>query len=87
MMEFYTLSDAARKGSISNFIDSDVICFKRILKDEEVLVIINVRNRDVDFDIPADLQSTRWTDAISDGDITLTETLTLSPYKFFILKN
>ncbi len=84
IMKFYTGSDASRKGTITNYNDSDVICFKKTLDTNEVLILINVRNSNLDFDIPADLQSTNWTDAISNDEVALAEKLAMGPYEFFI---
>ena len=87
MMDVLYAIRCSAKRQFSKFVDVDVLCFKRILNNEEVLVLINVRNSSVDFDIPADLQIQAGLMQSRMMIVSLTETLAMSPYKFLILKN
>ncbi len=87
MLNFYANSEAAKLGVKTIYAHNDVVCFKKVINNEEVLVISNVRNNAVTFNIPAALQGTVWNDGISSNNISLDSQLTLNPYQFYILKN
>lgn len=86
MMAFYTSSEAAKQGSITNYSNADVVCFKKAYNSEEILVIVNIRNNQIDFALPVDLINTTWKDALSGDDISLEASLALGNYKYFLLQ-
>ena len=87
LMTFRNRSDAIKTGSIESFSVQDVVAFKRTSGDEEVLVIVNVRNIAVDFQLPASLANTNWENVIDGTPVSLQNELTLDPYAWIILKN
>jgi glycosidase len=86
MLNFYANSDTSKQRIKTIYADDDVVCFKKVLDNEEVLIISNVRNYAVTFNIPSLLQGTFWNDIISSNTITLNNQLILSPYEYYILK-
>ncbi|MBK6731419.1 MAG: alpha-amylase [Bacteroidetes bacterium] len=85
LMQFYNSSDPLVIGGITNYTFTDAVCFKKKIGEEEVVVIVNVRNANTEITLPADLQYTNWKDAFTNEDLTLTETLSLNNYGFKIL--
>jgi glycosidase len=56
ILAFHKQSPAARKGSISNYVNSaNVICMKKTLGTENVVVIVNVRNSTQTYTVPSPL--------------------------------
>ncbi len=55
--------------------------------DEKVLVLVNIRNRAVDYILPAGIANTTWTDALYAGNVSLAGKFTLQPNAYLILKN
>ena len=86
MLAFYSSSNASKTGELTAFADADVACFKKTINNEEVVVLVNVRNTSVDFSIPAALENTSWTDVMTGSYITLNNQITIDPYQFYIFK-
>lgn len=87
LLAFHNESAAARKGSISNYVaSSNVLCIKKTLGTENVVIIVNVRNSNQSFTVPNPISGT-WTNALSNTSYTLSGTINLTPYQYIILKN
>jgi glycosidase len=83
---FRSTSAAMRRGRLTSYGDADVIAFTKELEGEKVLVVSNMRNHVINYALPAPLQNTDWTDAITGESITLTTQLVLQPYSYLIGK-
>ncbi|MBC7934451.1 MAG: hypothetical protein H7Y86_03700 [Rhizobacter sp.] len=77
---------AIRRGNLVSYSNADVVAFTKELNTEKVLVLSNLRNSTISYNIPPVLVGTTWTDAMNGGNITLTTTMSLSPYKYVVLK-
>ena len=86
MMAFYRQSAVAKEGTNTDYSKADVVCFKKTLNNEELLVIVNVRKQAVDFALPAALQNSNWTDALTSTTRILGTSVTLGGYEYLILK-
>ena len=87
LLAFHNESAAARKGSISNYaISTNVLCLKKTLGTENVVIIVNVRNSNQSFSVPSPLTG-NWTNALNNASYTLNSTINLTPYQYIILKN
>ncbi len=76
---------ALRSGTLEYYANADIAAFKRTAATDEVLVIVNVRNGARNFSIPANLQNSAWTDAVSGASVTLGTSLGLNAYEYRIL--
>lgn len=84
----YTNSTAARKGTITNYnASSHVVTFKKTYGTEELLVLVNVRDSIVNYNIPAALQNTSWNDQRTNAAMNLGTTISLPAYSYYLLKN
>lgn len=87
MMGFYINSEAARKGTLTQYPHNDVVCFTKTYQNREMLVIVNTRNQTIDFELPSGFQNTVWLDVYSPtGFLSLYTTVSLAPYEYLLLK-
>jgi hypothetical protein len=87
MLSFYSESAVARYGTAVPYTANDVVCFKKVLNADQVLVIANVRNNTTNYSIPTALLNSAWTNALTGASLTLGSSLSLSAYQYLILKN
>ena len=86
IMSVYTSSATARKGSTIDYSSADVVCFKKTLTSAEMLIVVNLRNNSIAYNVPAGLQNTNWLDALTNNTTTLGTSLQLSKYQYLMLK-
>jgi glycosidase len=87
MLSFYSESAVSRYGTAVPYTANDVVCFKKVLNADQVLVIANVRNNTTNYTIPTALLSSTWTNAITGAPVNIGSSLSLSAYQYLILKN
>jgi alpha-amylase len=81
----YNKSDALKKGDLTSYPNANVLAFKRVLEQKEVLVLVNVRNSLVTYDIPVELENTAWIDTSNNSAVTLPVVIDLEPYRYIVL--
>lgn len=86
LLAFYNSSDAIRRGRLSTYSSNEVVCFKKVLKGKEVLVLVNMSTGQLNFPIPASLQNTSWKDTFSKKRVSLANEITLTGYEYLVLK-
>ncbi len=84
---FRNSSSAVKRGQLFTYSSNDVVAFTKEQETEKVLVLANVRNRAVDYTIPAALANSTWTDALNGGNVALPGNITLQPNAYLVLKN
>jgi glycosidase len=87
LVAFRQVSAAITAGTIETFHTPDVMAFKRKSGDDEVVVLVNLRNSAKDFVIPAGLVNSEWTDAMTGERVTLPDNIPLEAYEYLILHN
>lgn len=87
MLSFYSQSAVARYGTAVPYTATDVVCFKKVLNADQVLVIANVRNTTTNYSIPTALLNSTWTNALTGASVTLGSSVSLTAYQYLILKN
>jgi glycosidase len=87
VLAFRNSSAALRNGQLFSYTSDDVVAFTKQQDNERVLVMVNLRNKAVDYTLPAALANTTWTDALKSGSVTLNNKITLQPYAYMVLKN
>lgn len=85
LMAIRAAHPALRTGTLDYYSGTDVAAFKRTAGTDEVVVITNTRNATKTFTIPAGIQNTNWTDAMSGVTVNLGTTLSLNPFEYRIL--
>ncbi len=86
MLQFYSGSVAAKYGQNTVYQHNDIVCFVKSNNGEEVVIMANLRNSSIIFPIPSDLESSTWTNVMSQSQINLTGFIVFEPYQYFILK-
>ena len=80
-------SEAVKTGGLTTYTNNnDVVAFKRSSTGEQVLVIANVRNNTVNYQLPDAVSNTTWTNAMTESEVQLGQSLSLDAYEYFILK-
>ncbi len=85
LLSVYNNFDALRKGSIEKFDAVNVLAFKKIFQEKEILVLVNVRNNNVAYTTPTALANTMWKNAFDSSAVEITSTVALEPYSYLIL--
>lgn len=84
--ELYNEFPAIRKGVLRTWPDNNVLMFEKSLDDENILIVINMRNSQGGIDLPAEWCNRKCRDLMSGEDVELTGRLDLMPFEYKILK-
>ncbi|MCD4736495.1 MAG: alpha-amylase [Bacteroidales bacterium] len=87
MMDVYLDLDVARQGTNTSYPDTDVVCFRKVLDNTELLIVVNIRNSSINFSLPSVFQNTNWVNSLTNNNISLGNSLQLNNYQYLILKN
>ncbi|MBC7886463.1 MAG: alpha-glucosidase C-terminal domain-containing protein [Ferruginibacter sp.] len=87
ILNFRNNSAAIRGGQLFSYSSDDVVAFTKEGDKEKVFVMVNLRNRAVDYTLPAALSNSSWINGLNGGNMTLTNKITLQPYSYLVLKN
>lgn len=87
ILAFRNSSAAIRRGQLFSYSSDDVVAFTKQQDNEKVFVMVNLRNKVVEYTVPPALSGTSWTDAMNAGTVALTAKVTLQPYTYTVLKN
>lgn len=86
LMAFRNSSEAVKRGSIETYHTDDIMAFKRVSGTEEVLVIVNVRNKEIHYQLPSSIANTSWADAMSNETVSFDDAVSLEPFSYLILE-
>ena len=86
IIAFRNQSEAIRRGQLTSYSSDDVCAFIKQQGGEQVLVIVNLRNSDIEYSFVPELVNTSWMDAFKDGSVKLSEKISLPPYTYLVLK-
>lgn len=85
LLTFYSSSNAAKKGTLQPFLDTDVAVFSKTVPTEKIAVFVNTRSSTKTVGIPAVLQG-NWVNALTGESVVLSADKTLTSYQYLILK-
>ena len=86
IIKIHNSSDALKKGSLVTYPDPDIVAFKRSFEQKKVLVLVNVRNASITYDVPVELENSTWKDAFDSTDVTLSANFDLGNYEYRVLQ-
>lgn len=86
VIAFRNSSDAIRRGNLTSYTTDDVCAFTKKSGSEEVLVISNLRNKNIDYTLPSVVANSKWIDAMKGGVVDLSDKIALAPYSYLVLK-
>ncbi len=84
LISFRNQSAALRRGDPISFTNDDVCAFIKKEGSEQVLVLVNVRNRRVTYPLPK-VVAGNWKDVFSGDAVRLKKSLSLEPYQYIVL--
>jgi glycosidase len=87
LIAFRQSSAAITNGTIETFQTPDVMAFRKKSGDEEVVVLVNLRNSAKDFVVPDALANSEWMNAMTSENVTLSDNVPLEAYEYLILHN
>ena len=85
IIEFRNASEAIRRGELKSYSSDDVAVFTMEKEGETVLVLSNLRNREVNYILPAIFVDTEWTNVFDNSSLSLGEEVSLQPYSYLVL--
>ncbi|MEO5646967.1 MAG: alpha-amylase family glycosyl hydrolase [Chitinophagaceae bacterium] len=87
IIAFRNSSDAIRRGVLTSYSSDDVCVFTKISGSKKVLVLSNLRDKQVTYAFPTVLVNSSWRGAFNGSKTTLKSTITLKPYSYLVFKN
>lgn len=85
IVAFWNKSKTVRRGTMVSYSSDDVCVFSKTLKGKQVLVLSNLRNKPIDYSLPASL-SGKWKGAFDGSKANLNEVVKLEPYQYIVLE-
>lgn len=88
VLNFRTSSNAVRRGTMTNYSNTNVCAFTKISGSEKVVVMVNLRGSSQTFTIPSAMAGS-YVDAYTNTNVTLTNgaTQTLNAFQYIVLTN
>ena len=90
LMSIYTASDIFRNKYMTTYpkdkVNADIFYYVHDNGKQNVLVLVNVRNAEATFTVPAEFQGISYRNMMGGEDITLAESLTMPAYQYYILE-
>jgi glycosidase len=86
VIAFRNSNVAVRRGELTSYSSDDVCAFTKTLGSYKVLVLSNLRNKEVTFTVPAELANQTWKDVFSGKKATVAAQVTLQPFQYLVLK-
>ena len=87
LIRFRNGSNALRNGQLAAYSSHDVCAFTKTLGSEQVLVLANLRNTTVAYQLPPSLSATTWRNAFDNSAPDARAPLTLQPFQYLVLRN
>ncbi|MCB0641720.1 MAG: hypothetical protein KDC44_08780 [Phaeodactylibacter sp.] len=77
---------ALRRGETESYSTADIAAFTRQYNDEQLLVLVNVRDGSSSFEVPAELLNSTWVNTADGSILTLGSELELGAFQYLILQ-
>jgi len=85
ILAFRASHEAVKVGTLTPYTDASVVAFEKTSGTDDVLVLVNTTNSTVNYAVPAAVQG-NWIDGMSNTATTLSSQLSLTPYRYVVLK-
>jgi predicted P-loop ATPase len=85
LIKLYNQSAAIRRGMPTSYSNNDVSAFVKESDNDKALVVVNIRNRMVSFNVPADLANTTWYSGFDKSEVKLAATIELAPHQYMAM--
>lgn len=85
-LTLYHSTEVFKSGALQTYPHNDIVAYKRSKDGEEYLILVNVRNTNNNYSLPAALQNTNWINTLTTATVSLTTSVALQAYDYLILK-
>jgi len=85
LLSFYNSSATARTGTLTSYNDDNVVVFTKTSATQQVVVLDNTRSTTQTLTVPVALQG-NWTNALTGDAVTLSGSLSLTGFQYFVLE-
>jgi hypothetical protein len=85
-LRFRDTSKVMKYGTFNSTSNSDIISIKKIYQNSMIYILVNVRIREVSFNLPPELRNKQVTNLLTGAPVALSETITLPAYQYLILQ-
>ena len=86
LISLYNNHPALRRSTLVPYPHNDVLTFERSFEGETILVMVNLRDRQVNAPVPAGWQGKAAKDLLSGKGVSFGETEQLRPFEYMIVK-
>jgi glycosidase len=83
IIAFRNQSTAIRRGDVVSYTTDEVCAFIKHDEGEQVLALVNVRNRPVNYSLHSAIRG-KWTDAFTRESVRLDKTILLQPFQYLV---
>lgn len=87
IIDFRNKSKAIRRGVLTSYSSDDVCVFTKEAGSEKVLVLSNLRDKEIIFQIPDILVKSSWKDVFNGSKKALAKEIKIEPYQYIVLQN
>ncbi len=85
LIKLYNQSAAIRRGMPTSYSNQDVSAFVKESGGDKALVLVNIRNRGVTFNLPASLANTTWYSGFDKSEVKLGDAIDLGPHQYLAM--
>ena len=86
IIAFRNSSEAIRRGTLSTHSNASVVAFTKTVPAETVFVACNMRDASSTLTLPAGVASATWQDAFTGQQVNTSQSITLQPYEYVVLR-
>jgi len=86
ILAFRKSSAALKTGTLNSYSSNDVCAFEKTAGAEKVLVIANMRNSTLTYNIPPAFVNSSWNNSFTGTQVNLGTQVSLAPYSYQVLK-
>jgi glycosidase len=85
-LRFRDTSKVMKYGAFTSSSTADIICIKKKYQEIEIFALVNVRNREVSFNLPPNLRNKQVTNLLTGAPVALSDTIKLQAYQYLIMQ-
>lgn len=86
IIAFRQAHNAIKTGRLITYNNPNIVAFEKKAGNDDVLVLVNVKNTMIDYTVPAALQNATWIDGFTNNKVSLSGQFTLQPYQYRVLR-
>jgi glycosidase len=86
VIAFRNESDAIRRGHLTSYSNDDVCAFTKEHSNEKVFVVVNMRDKNINYTFNSELGSSSWTNVMNGEAVRLSDEISLEPFSYLVLR-